>query len=61
MTALTSLARALAVEAERAQLIRTVRHVHISARPLVFIPLQLAGEAAAILRRALSLRDGILR
>ena len=47
MTVLTSLARALAVEAERAQLIRTVRHVHISDRPLVFIPLQLAGEAAA--------------
>ena len=47
MSALTSLARALAVEAERAQLIRTVRHVHISDRPLVLIPLQLAGEAAA--------------
>jgi hypothetical protein len=47
MTALTSLARALAVESGRAQLIRTVRHVHLSDRPLVFIPLQLAGEACA--------------
>jgi hypothetical protein len=47
MTTLTSLARGLAAENGRATLIRTVRHVHVSARPLVFIPLQLAGEANA--------------
>lgn len=47
MTLLTSLARALAAERGRAQLIRTVRHVHLSPRPLVFIPLELAGEANA--------------
>jgi hypothetical protein len=47
MTVLTSLARALAVESGRGQLIRTFRHVHLSDRPLVFIPLQLAGEACA--------------
>jgi hypothetical protein len=47
VTLLTSLARVLAAEAGRAQPIRTVRHVHLSQRPLVFIPLQLAGEACA--------------
>jgi hypothetical protein len=47
MSTLTSLARAAAAQAGRAQLIRTVRHVHISDRPLVFIPLALAGEANA--------------
>jgi len=47
MTTLTSLARGLAVESGHAELIRTVRHVHLSDRPLVFIPLQLAGEANA--------------
>jgi hypothetical protein len=47
MTVLTSLAKALAVESGRAQPVRTVRHVHLSDRPLVFIPLQLAGEACA--------------
>jgi len=47
MTTLTSLARGLAVESGHAELIRTVRHVHVSDRPLVFIPLQLAGEANA--------------
>lgn len=47
MTLLTSLARALAAESGRAQPIRTVRHVHVSDRPLVFVPLQLAGEANA--------------
>lgn len=47
MTLLTSLARTLAAQTGRAQPIRTVRHVHISARPLVFVPLQLAGEACA--------------
>jgi hypothetical protein len=47
MTLLTSLARALAAERGRAQLIRTVRHAHLSPRPLVLIPLELAGEASA--------------
>ncbi len=47
MTLLTSLAKALAAETGRAQPIRTVRHVHLSDRPLVFVPLQLAGEACA--------------
>jgi len=47
MSLLTALARVLAAETGRAQPIRTVRHVHLSGRPLVFIPLQLAGEACA--------------
>jgi hypothetical protein len=47
MSMLTALAQVLAAETGRAQPIRTVRHVHLSGRPLVFIPLQLAGEACA--------------
>jgi len=47
LTALTALARALAVKEERAQPIATVRHVHIGRRPLVFVPLALSGEANA--------------
>ena len=47
MTLLTSLARVEAAAVGRAQRIRTVRHVHLSDRPLVVIPLQLAGEACA--------------
>jgi hypothetical protein len=47
MSLLTALARALAVETGHAQLIRSVRHIHLSDRPLVFVPLQLAGEACA--------------
>ncbi|GAA2374661.1 hypothetical protein [Dactylosporangium salmoneum] len=47
MTALTSLARALAVRHGTAQPLTTVRHVHVAARPLVMIPLGLAGEANA--------------
>jgi hypothetical protein len=47
MSTLTSLARAIAAEREIAQPISTVRHLHISQRPLVFIPLALAGEAGA--------------
>ncbi|HEX9033037.1 MAG TPA: hypothetical protein VF834_14450 [Streptosporangiaceae bacterium] len=47
MTTLTSLARAEAVRAGRARLACTVRHVHLSGRPLVLIPLALAGEACA--------------
>lgn len=47
MSTLTSLARARAAERGRAQPVCTVRHVHISDHPLVFIPLSLAGEACA--------------
>ena len=47
MTLLTAFARAEAAAVGRAQRIRTVRHVHLSCRPLVVIPLQLAGEACA--------------
>lgn len=47
MSAITSYARALAVAAQVAQPIATVRHVHIADRPLVFVPLTLAGEANA--------------
>ncbi|WP_432984249.1 hypothetical protein [Dactylosporangium sp. CA-233914] len=47
MSSLTALARALAVRHEAAQPITTVRHTHVAQRPLVFIPLTLAGEANA--------------
>ncbi|WP_433082453.1 hypothetical protein ACQP1P_01800 [Dactylosporangium sp. CA-052675] len=47
MSSLTALARALAVRAQAAQPIATVRHVHVSERPLVLIPLTMAGEANA--------------
>lgn len=47
MSMLTSLAKAQALEAGRAVLIATRRQVHISDRPLVFLPLMLAGEANA--------------
>jgi hypothetical protein len=47
MSLLTALAQVLAAETGRAQPIRTVRHFPLSDRPLVFIPLQLAGEACA--------------
>jgi hypothetical protein len=47
MTMLTSLARAKAVTAGRAQRTKTFRHVHLSDRPLVLVIAQLAGEACA--------------
>jgi hypothetical protein len=47
LSALTSLARVLAAEREVAQPVCTVRHVHVAERPLVVIPLTLAGEANA--------------
>ncbi len=47
MSTLTALARVQAVRAGRAQPIATVRHVHLRDRPLVLIPLALAGEANA--------------
>jgi hypothetical protein len=47
MTTLVSLARVLAVSTGTAQPTCAVRHVHLSSRPLVFVPLALAGEANA--------------
>ncbi|AWS42810.1 hypothetical protein [Streptosporangium sp. 'caverna'] len=47
MSALTALAQLRAVRDGSAQRITTVRHCHIAPRPMVFIPLKLAGEAAA--------------
>lgn len=47
MSLLTALAQVIAAETGRAQPIRTVRHVHLSEHPLVFVPLQLAGEPCA--------------
>lgn len=47
MSILTALARAEAVESGRAQPLTTVRHTHLADRPLVLVPLSLAGEAAA--------------
>ncbi len=47
MSTLTALARARAVASAVAQPVSTVRHVHVSDRPLVLIPLALAGEASA--------------
>jgi len=47
VTAIASFARARAVATGRAQPIATVRHVHLSPRPLVVVPLALAGEANA--------------
>lgn len=47
VSTLTSLARAQAVAAGMAVPIATVRHVHLGDRPLVLVPLMLAGEANA--------------
>jgi hypothetical protein len=47
LSVLTALARAEAVEAGRAQRLTTVRHTHLEERPLVLIPLSLAGETGA--------------
>jgi hypothetical protein len=47
MTVLTALARAAAATAGRALPTKTVRHVHLSGRPLVLVAAQLAGEACA--------------
>ncbi|RFS81211.1 hypothetical protein D0T12_33090 [Actinomadura spongiicola] len=47
MSALSSLARLEAAAAGVAQPLATVRHCHVSDRPLVLVPLKLAGEAAA--------------
>ncbi|MEJ8657470.1 hypothetical protein [Streptomyces sp. MS1.AVA.4] len=47
MSLISTLARLEAVERGRAQPLATVRHRHLSARPLVFVPLTTAGEAGA--------------
>ncbi|CAL9518714.1 hypothetical protein SUDANB6_03803 [Streptomyces sp. enrichment culture] len=47
MSLITALARLEAVRAGRAQPAATVRHRHLSDRPLVFVPLTTAGEAGA--------------
>ncbi|MEV7011505.1 hypothetical protein [Streptosporangium sp. NPDC051022] len=47
MSALTALARLRAIRDGVAQPITTVRHCHLAPNPLVFVPLRLAGEAAA--------------
>lgn len=47
VSTLTSLARAVAADRGVAQPVATVRHVYVGARPLVLVPLGLAGEASA--------------
>ncbi|GII60732.1 hypothetical protein Skr01_08170 [Sphaerisporangium krabiense] len=47
MSTLAALARLRAVRTGTAQRLATVRHCHLSERPMVFVPLRLAGEAAA--------------
>ncbi|WP_433285446.1 hypothetical protein [Micromonospora sp. CA-244673] len=47
MSTLRALAQAQAVAAGVAQPVATVRHLHLSDRPLVLVPLALAGEANA--------------
>ncbi|MBY8872295.1 hypothetical protein K7640_10635 [Micromonospora sp. PLK6-60] len=47
MSTMRALAKAQALAAGVAQPVATVRHVHLSARPLVLVPLAMAGEAHA--------------
>jgi hypothetical protein len=47
MSLISTLARLEAVRSGRAQPAATVRHRHVSERPLVFVPLTTAGEAGA--------------
>ncbi|AOR34111.1 hypothetical protein BFF78_26395 [Streptomyces fodineus] len=47
MSLIATLARLEAVSSGRAQPVATVRHRHLSDRPLVFVPLTTAGEAGA--------------
>ncbi|RKN49589.1 hypothetical protein [Micromonospora endolithica] len=47
MSTLRALAKAQALAAGRAQPVATVRHLHLAQRPLVLVPLTLAGEANA--------------
>ncbi|GAA3193410.1 hypothetical protein [Nonomuraea roseoviolacea] len=56
MSLLTSLARLRALDERIAQPIATVRHCHLSERPMVLIPLRMSGEAAAPLAAMLGTR-----
>lgn len=47
MSAIRAYAMALAVAADRAQPVATVRHLHLADAPMVFVPLTMAGEANA--------------
>lgn len=47
MSLITTLARLEAVDSGRAQPLTTVRHRHLTGRPLVLVPLTTAGEAGA--------------
>ncbi|MFI1013226.1 hypothetical protein [Streptomyces sp. NPDC020965] len=47
MSLIATLARLEAIESGRARPLATVRHRHLSARPLVLVPLTTAGEAGA--------------
>ncbi|MBT2488121.1 hypothetical protein J7E96_06180 [Streptomyces sp. ISL-96] len=47
MSLISTLARLDAVRSGRAQALATVRHRHLSERPMVFVPLTTAGEAGA--------------
>ncbi|APE34040.1 hypothetical protein BOX37_08695 [Nocardia mangyaensis] len=47
MSVLSALAKAEAVRSGRAQPTAALRHLHLAERPLVTVPLRLAGEAAA--------------
>ncbi|MFR9778141.1 hypothetical protein ACL02O_19065 [Micromonospora sp. MS34] len=47
MSTLRALAKAQAIAAGAAQPVATVRHLHLSGRPLVLVPLAMAGEANA--------------
>jgi hypothetical protein len=47
MSAISSYARALAVDGGRSYPIASRRHLHLSNQPLIFIPLTMAGEANA--------------
>ncbi|WP_101789194.1 hypothetical protein [Nonomuraea indica] len=47
MTFLGSYLKVQALQTGRAQALTTLRHVHLAEKPMVFIPLRMAGEAAA--------------
>lgn len=58
MSTIVSYARARAVAAGVAQPIATVRHLHVAERPLVLVPLALAGEANAPLAAMVGTDEG---
>jgi hypothetical protein len=61
MSTLTALARAQAWAAGRAAPVATVRHLHVHDRPLVLIPLAMAGEANAPLAAMVGTTPGDAR